>query len=230
MGPPASEAPPSGSGQWSTPLLQSGGIEKGTHTPSIGGPGSASAPASLHLFGWVDEKNAATHGPAIPGLLSLLVHGDPRAPVTGLASIPREDRPPINASFQMFHGMVAIGMGLIALSLAGVWSWWRGTLWEQRWLLWIFVFSVLGPQLANQLGWFAAEIGRQPWIVYGLLRTSDGLSKAVTANMILSSLIMFSCIYALLFALFVFLLDQKIRRGPSEETASDVYANQSHVA
>jgi cytochrome d ubiquinol oxidase subunit I len=75
---------------------------------------------------------------------------------------------------------------------------------------------VLGPQIANQAGWFAAEVGRQPWIVYGLLRTSDALSKAVTANQVLASLIMFGLIYALLFVLFLYLLNEKIQHGPEE--------------
>jgi cytochrome d ubiquinol oxidase subunit I len=78
----------------------------------------------------------------------------------------------------------------------------------------MLVFSVLGPQLANQLGWFSAEVGRQPWIVYGLLRTSEGLSKVVTANMVVTSLILFTLVYALLFAVFVYLLNDKIQHGP----------------
>jgi cytochrome d ubiquinol oxidase subunit I len=181
-------------------------------------------PAGLHPFGWVDEANERVHGPMIPGLLSWLVHGNPDTPVTGLAEFPQKDRPPVNATFQFFHGMVAIGLGLIGLSVLGAWHWWRGTLFTRRWLLWLFVFSVLGPQLANQLGWFAAEVGRQPWIVQGLLRTSDSLSKSVTAHMVLASLIMFSFIYALLFALFIFLLDQKIRNGPDDPAPDNLYA------
>jgi cytochrome d ubiquinol oxidase subunit I len=78
------------------------------------------------------------------------------------------------------------------------------------------VASVLLPQIANQFGWFSAEIGRQPWIVYGLLRTSNALSKAVTANEILFSLILFTLIYILLFVLFIFLLDRKIKHGPED--------------
>jgi cytochrome d ubiquinol oxidase subunit I len=80
------------------------------------------------------------------------------------------------------------------------------------------VVSVLGPQFANQLGWFSAEVGRQPWIVYKLLRTSDALSKVVAADAVLSSLILFTLIYALLFALFIFLLNEKIHHGPESET------------
>jgi cytochrome d ubiquinol oxidase subunit I len=76
------------------------------------------------------------------------------------------------------------------------------------------VFSVLGPQIANQAGWFAAEMGRQPWIVYEMLRTSESLSKVVTANQIVASLILFGFVYALLFVMFVFLLTRKIQHGP----------------
>ena len=113
--------------------------------------------------------------------------------------------------------MVTIGFILIFLSLTGAFYWWRGTLLEARWLLKLFVVAVLGPQIANQAGWFTAEVGRQPWIVYHLLRTSDGLSKVVKANAILGSIIMFSLIYLLLFVLFIYLLDEKIRHGPDEE-------------
>jgi cytochrome bd ubiquinol oxidase subunit I len=136
--------------------------------------------------------------------------------VTGLNSFDKNDRPPVNVTFQCYHGMVAIGCGLMALSALGLIFWWRGTLFQKKWLLWMFVFAVLGPQLANQLGWFTAEIGRQPWVVYGLLRTVDGLSKVVSKEQIIGSLIMFGIIYALLFALFIFLLHQKISHGPDE--------------
>ena len=110
----------------------------------------------------------------------------------------------MNAIFQFYHLMVAIGMLLIALSLYGSFQWWRGKLFDQKWLLRAFVFAVLLPQIANQVGWFAAEMGRQPWVVYGLLRTSDALSKVVTANQVLFSLIMFAVIYLLLFILFIY--------------------------
>jgi cytochrome d ubiquinol oxidase subunit I len=82
--------------------------------------------------------------------------------------------------------------------------------------LWLLVFAVLGPQFANQLGWWSAEVGRQPWIVYGLLRTSDALSKVVRAEMVVTSLVLFTLVYALLFALFVYLLNDKISHGPDE--------------
>lgn len=179
----------------------------------------ASAPAGMYLGGVVDVKGERVYGVEVPGMLSWLVYGDPSAPVTGLNAFPPENRPPVQAVFQAYHAMIVIGMGLIGLSLLGMFLWWRGKLFDNKWVLRLFVIAVLGPQIANQLGWFTAEVGRQPWIVYNLLRTSEGLSKTVQANQVLASLILFSLVYVLLFALFIFLLDHKIRRGPVDEMA-----------
>ena len=105
---------------------------------------------------------------------------------------------------------------MIAIAALGFLYFRHGSLHERRWLLWILVFSVLGPQIANQLGWFAAEVGRQPWIVYGLMRTPAGLSAVVKANVVLTSLILFTFIYFLLFAVFIYLLNDKIQHGPDD--------------
>jgi cytochrome d ubiquinol oxidase subunit I len=153
-------------------------------------------------------------------MLSFLVHGDTSTPITGLTAFAPEDRPPVNIVFQTYHAMVGIGFLLIALSLLGAFAWKRGTLFTTRWLLWIFVFSVLLPQAANQLGWFSAEVGRQPWIVYGLLRTSEALSESVSSGQVVGSLFLFGFIYVLLLALFIFLLNEKIQHGPDEDTVS----------
>jgi cytochrome bd ubiquinol oxidase subunit I len=174
------------------------------------------ANAPLTLFGWVDEKHERTTGVAIPGLLSFLAHNDTSKPVTGLREFKPEDRPPVLWSFLFFHGMVGIGTALILVAALGFLFFWHGSLFERRWLLWVLVFSVLGPQLANQLGWFAAEVGRQPWIVQGLMRTSEGLSAVVKANMVVASLALFTFIYLLLFAVFVYLLNDKIQHGPDD--------------
>jgi cytochrome d ubiquinol oxidase subunit I len=176
----------------------------------------SSASASLYLFGWVNEKEEKVFGIAIPGMLSFLVHGDFSKPVRGLKSFPPEERPPVNFTFQMYHLMVAIGFALIGLSLLGVFLLWRGKLFNNKWVLRIFVVSVILPQIANQAGWFTAEVGRQPWIVYKLLKTSEGLSKAVSAEQILFSLVMFAFIYTMLFLLFIYLLDHKIKHGPED--------------
>ncbi len=187
-------------------------------------------PGDLYLFGWVDETEQETRGIAIPGMLSFLIYGDFRQPLTGLDRFAPKDRPAVNRVFQTYHLMVAIGFALIAISLISIILWWRGTLFTHRLWLKVLVLSVLGPQIANQAGWFSAEMGRQPWIVYGLLRTSDALSKAVTAEQVLFSLILFFFIYALLFALFVFLLDQKIKHGPDEvEKFDDMYARARQI-
>jgi cytochrome d ubiquinol oxidase subunit I len=179
--------------------------------------------APLHLFGWVDVRNQRVIGPAVPGALSFLAYDDFDAEVTGLDAFDVADWPPVQATFQFFHLMVAIGMSLIGISWLGLFLWWRGWLFDtsrrfSRMFLWLLVFAVLLPQISNQSGWFTAEIGRQPWIVYGLLRTSDGLSEAVDAGQVLFSLTLFGLMYLLLFALFVFLLDRKIRQGPVGET------------
>ncbi len=174
------------------------------------------APADLYVLGWVNESEERTVGLAVPGGLSWLLYGDSQAPVTGLSSFAPEDRPPVNIVFQSYHLMVGIGTLLILISLVAAFFWWRGRLFDTRWLLWVLVFSVLGPQLANQLGWLSAEVGRQPWIVYGQLRTADALSAVVSAGDVLLSLVLFGLIYLLLFILFVYLLNEKIQHGPDD--------------
>ncbi|MFA6572267.1 MAG: cytochrome ubiquinol oxidase subunit I, partial [Bacteroidota bacterium] len=180
----------------------------------------SSAVADLYLFGWVsDREQKVNFAVKFPGMLSFLISGNTHQKVTGLNAFDKKDRPPVNIVFQSYHFMVAIGVSLIALSIIGIFLWWRKKLFVNKWLLRIFVIAVLGPQIANQLGWISAEVGRQPWIVYGLLRTSDAISKAVTANQIWFSLILFTLIYALLFVLFIYLLNEKIKHGPEDTEA-----------
>ncbi len=152
--------------------------------------------APLYLFGWVDENNQEVKfGIAIPSLLSYLIGFSADTKVTGLNDIPEDERPPVNIVFQSYHIMVAIGFLLILISVIGVFYWWKGTLFSKKWLLWIFVFSVLLPQIANQLGWMTAEVGRQPWIVYGIMKLRQGISKVVQEGQVWLSLILFTIIY-----------------------------------
>lgn len=174
-------------------------------------------PQGLHLFGWVNVPDRRVVGPEIPGLLSLLTYHNIKAPIRGLESFPQGDWPPVQAVFQCFHLMVGIGFALLGVTWCGLFFWWRGILFEQRWLLWLFVPSVLGPELANEFGWMTAEFGRQPWLVYGLLRTSQGVSQAVHRGDVWASLGMFVIVYTLLLALFIYLLNQRIRQGPPGE-------------
>jgi cytochrome d ubiquinol oxidase subunit I len=169
----------------------------------------------MFLFGYVDNKTQKVTGIKIPGGLSFLTHGDFNTPVKGLNAFKPEERPSqVNTIFQFYHIMVALGMFMIGLTVYASWLSFKNKLFEKRWLMWIFVWAVLGPQIANQTGWFAAEMGRQPWVVYGLLRTSDALSKTVTANQVVFSLVMFTVVYTLLLVLFLYLLNKKIQHGP----------------
>ncbi len=179
----------------------------------------ASAPADLYLLGWVNEDEERTVGIKLPGMLSWLLYYDTQKPVTGLKAFPPEDRPPVNFVFQAYHLMVAIGMGLIGLSFLGLLCWFRGTLFDNKLLLLLFIPGVLGPQLCNQFGWISAEVGRQPWIVYGLLRTADAYSPIVSAGEILASIILFTLVYILLGVAFFYLLNKKIQHGPEDNEA-----------
>ena len=191
----------------------------------------ASAPADMYILGWVDKESQKVTGLKVPGGLSFLLESDFDAPVTGLNAFPEDERPPqVNAVFQFYHIMVGIGMLLILLSVYASFLWWRGKLFEKRWLLVVFVFAAILPQIANQVGWFAAEMGRQPWVVYGLLRTSEAFSQAVSANQILFSLILFFIVYSILFLLFVYLLNKKIKAGPYDESEIDDRPLQSEIA
>ena len=176
------------------------------------------SPADLYLLGWVDKEKQTVTGIGIPGGLSFLVHQDFQAPIKGLNDFPVEDRPSqINAVFQFYHIMIAIGMALIGLTLYASFLWWRGKLFETKWLMWIFSFSVILPQIANQVGWFSAEMGRQPWVVYGLLRTNKAFSQEVSSNQIMFSLVLFTLVYSLLLVLFLYSVNKKIKHGPYDE-------------
>jgi cytochrome d ubiquinol oxidase subunit I len=174
---------------------------------------SSSDSPHLYLFGIPNnETKTVDMGVKVPGGLSFLVGG----PVRALDTFPPDELPPIGMSFQMYHIMVAVGFALIGLTLLACFYWWRGTLFEQKWLMKVFAWSVILPVIANQTGWIAAEVGRQPWIVYGLLRTDQAFSKVVASEQILISIILFTVIYFLLFAVWVFVLNSKIVEGPEE--------------
>ena len=181
--------------------------------------------ASLNLFGWVDEEKQQVRGVRIPGLLSLLIERDIEAPITGFDTIPKENRPPIQIVFQTYHLMIAMwGLMLLVSLFAFIY---RKTLVRKKWLLWGLVISVIFPQIANQTGWMTAEIGRQPWVVYGLLRTAEAASPNINSMQVSMSILMFLVIYILLFILFLFLLDRKIKHGPEPVSieAETVYRN-----
>ena len=178
---------------------------------------SEDGPTGMVVFGWPDEEAETVHGKVeIPYMLTFLIHEDFETPVPGLDQFPKEDRPPVLIPYLSYHVMAGLGMYFIALTTFGLFMLWRGKLFETRWLLWVFVGSVILPYAANQTGWVAAEVGRQPWVVYGLLRTKDAVSKVVPAEQVLLSIVMFSLIYLALFGLWLFVTNEKIRHGPEE--------------
>ena len=177
-------------------------------------------PGTLYAFGFPNDKeNSVDFGLGLPGGLSFLVTGSFTEPIIGLDKFPLNERPPVNLTFQSYHLMVALGGFMIALSCFCVFMLWRKQLFSSRWLLWICIPSVLAPYIANQSGWVAAEVGRQPWLVYGLLKTSDGVSKAVSAPMVLTSIIGFTVVYAMLLSLWIFVTLHTINNGPKASSS-----------
>ncbi|MDX1762901.1 MAG: cytochrome ubiquinol oxidase subunit I [bacterium] len=182
--------------------------------------------APLYLFGWPDETEGEVKGGlALPGMLSFLLHGNFREPVPGLDRLEASyGSPPVWISFQAYHGMLTIGTLFVMATLYASWCRLRGTIYRKRWLLWFFVFAVAPSVAANELGWAAAETGRQPWVVYptvtaggevvGGLRTAQALSEAVSRGEVAGSIIMFGLVYALLFSLWFYILNSKIQHGP----------------
>lgn len=150
----------------------------------------------------------------IPGLLSWLAHGNVDSTVKGLNDFPPENLPPFGLTFISFHLMVALGMFFIFIMMFTFIQIYRNKLWNCIWLLRILFWSIPLPLAASQLGWITAEVGRQPWVVYGLLRTADAHSKNVTAEEILFSIILFGIIYLLLGSLYLYILIKKIKHGP----------------
>lgn len=185
--------------------------------------------APLTLFGWVDEKNETIdYHVAIPKLLSFLSYSDFDAEVKGMNSFPKADWPRTTAIFQIYRLMLAAWLVMLILCIIAIYKWRKGTLEQSRGLLIALILSVAAPVIANQAGWVSAEMGRYPWIVYNLLRISDGLSKAVTANMVLTSMIMFTTVYFFLFLMFIYLLHQKIKHGPQEGGEEELYPHQQY--
>lgn len=170
----------------------------------------------MYLALWPDERNErnAVEGVKVPGLLSFLVHHNPHGEVKGLKDVPKADRPPVLITYLSFRLMVGLGILLFWVS---VWAWWkREDILNQKLLLKILPWLIPLPYLVNQIGWTLAEVGRQPWIVYGLMRTEHGVSK-IEPLQIAVSLGGFTLIYTLLGAVDFFLIWKYARKGPLPE-------------
>lgn len=180
--------------------------------------------APLSIIGFPNSKTRKLeYSISIPGMLSYVAYEDLDAKVNGLEEFPEDDWPNVPLVFQTYHLMLAMWGLMVVSVLIGAVGLRRGTLFESRKQLIFFCVAVLFPQIANQAGWVAAETGRYPWIVYNLLRISEGLSVAVTAGQVLGSIIMFFILYTFLFVMFIYLLTKKITHGPLEEDAEIPY-------
>jgi cytochrome d ubiquinol oxidase subunit I len=156
----------------------------------------------------------------IPGALSFLAYGTFQSYVRGLEEFPEDTWPDnIELLYYAFHLMITLGTGFILLMGVAVLQSWRGRLESSTWLLWLLMLALPFPYIANMLGWMTAELGRQPWLVYGLFRTSEGSSKVVSNGDTIFTLIGFVGLYFVLGLLFLFLTGREIDRGPEAERA-----------
>lgn len=175
--------------------------------------------APLLLFGIPDsETGTVKYRVGVPGLLSFLVNWDTASEVTGLDKYPPYDWPPILFTFYPFHIMVVIGLFLILVSFIGIFLVRMHRLTDSRLFLTLAVLAIPLPFIANELGWMTAECGRQPWVVYNVLRTSDAISVSVPASQILFSIIMFGLIYLTLFGLWIYSLLRIFKSDFSEQS------------
>ncbi|MCP4379121.1 MAG: cytochrome ubiquinol oxidase subunit I, partial [bacterium] len=182
----------------------------------------SNAPALL--FGIVDDEAETVHyAIKIPGALSMLAHGDANAEVKGLKDFPKDERPPVAMTFYSFHLMVMLGGWFVLLAMIGLLLSRKGKVIKSKLFLWLALWSIPLPIIANELGWIAAEVGRQPWIVYKVLKTVDASSAAVvTSGEVLVDMILLSIIYIGIFGAWLFAIRRLMNKGPQPLTAMEV--------
>jgi len=171
--------------------------------------------ANVYVMGFVDQAHEKTYGIYIPGGLSFLYNFDFNSEIKGLNDVSRENWPPVNLVFQTYHIMVALCMIFIALGLWGAWLLWTGKLYTAKWYLMALPFLIPLPHLAHETGWMTAEIGRQPWIIQGLMKTANAASVVVSTGELFFSLAMFFLVYLLLFVMFIMLFIKIVKQGPA---------------
>jgi cytochrome bd ubiquinol oxidase subunit I len=182
--------------------------------------------APLVVIGQPDVENQRIDNPImVPGILSFLIYGTFTAQVKGLNEYPRDVWPTnIPLLYYSYHVMAGLGTIFILVMAVSAFLLWRRKLYESRWMLWILMLCLPLPYIANTAGWLTAELGRQPWLVYGLLRTAEGYSKHVSAGNGLFTLLGFMGLYTLLGILFLFLVHREIAHGPESVPAADVHS------
>jgi cytochrome bd ubiquinol oxidase subunit I len=172
--------------------------------------------APIVLFGQPDPVKQRIDNPLrVNRALSFLIYGTTDASVKGLDAYPPDEWPTnIPLLFFSYHVMAGLGTIFVAVMVAAAFLLWRGRLFKSRWMLWILMLSAPFPFIANTAGWMTAELGRQPWLVYGLMRTSAGVSPTVSAGNGFFTLLGFMGLYALLAILFLFLVGHELSHGP----------------
>jgi cytochrome d ubiquinol oxidase subunit I len=183
-----------------------------------------SAGAPIVLVGQPDTDNLKLDNPiTVPKALSFLTYRRWEAEVKGLKDFPRDQWPDnIPLLYYSYHIMVGLGTLLILLTVSCAWALWSGRLYRSRPLLWALLLALPFPYIATTAGWMTAELGRQPWLIYGLMRTSQGFSSHVSAGNTLFTLMGFMGLYMALGILFLFLVHREIDHGPAREAAAEL--------
>ena len=196
------------------------GLNSFAHQPlkvaAMEGNWERQAGAPLLLFAIPDAAQETNHLEiAIPKGASLILTHDWNGVVPGLKDVPREDRPPVGLVFWSFRIMVGLGFLFLGIAAWGAWARWRGRLASSPWLGRLLVLCTPAGFLATLAGWYVTEIGRQPYTIYGVLRTADSLSPVVSGEAIASTLTVFLIVYGGLFGAYLYYLSKLIRLGPS---------------
>jgi cytochrome bd ubiquinol oxidase subunit I len=178
--------------------------------------------AGIAIIGMPDTERKKLMDPiVVPGVLSYLIYGDVRARVIGLNDIPADQHPPVEIVYYAYHIMVGLGTMFVAVLGLSAWLLWRGRLFASRGMLWILMLAMPFPYIANHAGWVVAEVGRQPWVVYGVQRTAEASSRNVTAGMTYFTLFGFMGLYALVGILYLVLFLRIVDRGPELDGAHE---------
>jgi cytochrome d ubiquinol oxidase subunit I len=175
--------------------------------------------APLVILGQPDVEHERIDNPIVVNkVLSFLIYGTPTAVVKGLDDFPRENWPTnIPLLYFAYHVMAGLGTLFVAIMAIAALLLWKGTLFRVRSMLWVLLLAVPFPFIANMAGWLTAEVGRQPWLVYGLLRTESGYSSNVSAANGLFTLLGFMGLYALLSMFYLFLIEKELGKGPEPQ-------------
>lgn len=167
--------------------------------------------APMSLFGIPDKDREELLFPiTIPKMLSIMAEFDPDAEIKGLDSADKSLWPPLKTSFFSYHIMIGLGMYFIALTLLGLFLLYKNLLYKNTLFLRLIILSGILPFFTMQMGWIAAEVGRQPWIVYNLMKTADGISVVTSAEQVLFSIILFSLIFLCILFLVIYLIKNEI--------------------